>query len=117
MFNWPQNCERVVSNESTKWIPANNNSSQLFALTVHQSSFNPVIPKNSTILVESQKKPQDGDYVLVSYNKQEPTIKRFFQDENTFYLKHLILPIIPNQLNSEHQILGTLLECRIKYQP
>ncbi len=88
--------------------------STAFALTI-ESEGKVVFPKNSTILVEPQENYTEDDYVIVSINKNIPTLRKIFEDSGTAYLRSVAALLPPEQLAPPHLVWGKVIECRIGY--
>lgn len=87
----------------------------LFAIKLEQANFEPIFLKNSTLIAHKNLKPQINDYVLVSVQGKEATIRRYYAEAGETYLYPLRseLPVINAEQDSV-KILGVILESQAR---
>jgi len=73
----------------------------------------PIFPKGSILIVDVVSEYKDSDYVVVSINKNTPTIREICEEAGKYYLRPIGLNIAPTELGPEHIVLGKVIECRI----
>jgi transcriptional regulator with XRE-family HTH domain len=88
---------------------------QLFAIKLEQANFEPIFLKGSTLIAHRGLAPQINDYVLVSTQGKEATIRRYYTESGETYLYPLRseLPVI-NAKQESVKILGVILESQTR---
>lgn len=88
---------------------------QLFAVKLEQANFEPVFLKGSTLIAHRSLAPQINDYVLVSIQGKEATIRKYYAEAGETYLYPLRteLPVI-NAKQESVKILGVILEAQTR---
>lgn len=88
---------------------------QLFAIKLEQANFEPIFLKGSTLIAHRGLAPQINDYVLVSIQGKEATIRRYYTESGETYLYPLRseLPVI-NAKQESVKILGVILESQTR---
>jgi transcriptional regulator with XRE-family HTH domain len=107
--------EALQSNKEIEWVTVDGTYNEFsFALTI-DSEGKIIFPKSSIILVEPQKDYREDNYVVVSINKNIPTIRKIFEDSGTLYFRSLAAPLPPEKVEPQHLIWGKITECRVLY--
>ncbi len=93
----------------------NYQQSELFAIKLEQANFEPVFLKGSTLIAHRSLAPQVNDYVLVSIQGKEATIRKYYAESGETYLYPLRpeLPVI-NAEGESVKILGVILESQTR---
>ncbi|MBA2653358.1 MAG: LexA family transcriptional regulator [Tatlockia sp.] len=90
-----------------------------FAVIVNDTSMEPLFPKNSLLIFDIGKIPQDRDYVIARFGDNYTILfNRLFKENNEFYLKENLedgnFKLV--KLNeTRDKIIGVLIEARIQY--
>ncbi len=89
----------------------NYDQEELFAIKLEQANFEPTFLKGSTLIAHKNLAPQINDYVLVSIQGKEATIRKFYMESGETYLYPLRseLPVM-NAEQESVKILGVILE-------
>lgn len=85
-----------------------------FALNI-ESEGKIIFPKNSVIIIEPQQNYREDDYIVVSINKNIPTIRKIFEDSGALYFRSIAAPLPPEKMEAQHLIWGKITECRVLY--
>jgi hypothetical protein len=65
------------------------------------------------LLVDPAIMPQQHDYVIVSKDNQvTPSLKQVLIEDDEIFLKSILIDNHVTQKNSEHKILGVIMEYR-----
>lgn len=116
-----QQVHKELKNEDTTinrltW-QSNDNFEQadLFAIKLEQANFEPTFLKGSTLIVHQKLAPQINDYVVVSIQGKEATIRKYYTESGETYLYPLRaeLPVI-NANEDSVEILGVILESQAR---
>lgn len=93
----------------------NYEQNDLFAIKLEQANFEPTFLKGSTLIANKNLAPQINDYVLVSIQGKEATIRRYYTESAETYLYPLRseLPVI-NAEQETVKILGVILESQTR---
>ncbi|MFA6037092.1 MAG: helix-turn-helix domain-containing protein [Legionellales bacterium] len=93
----------------------NYEQNDLFAIKLEQANFEPTFLKGSTLIANKSLAPQINDYVLVSIQGKEATIRRYYTESGETYLYPLRseLPVI-NAEQETVKILGVILESQTR---
>lgn len=98
----------------------NYQQSELFAIKLEQANFEPIFLKGSTLIVNRNLSPQINDYVVISIQGKEATIRKYYTESGETYLYPLRaeLPVI-NAKQESVKILGVILESqtRLRLKP
>lgn len=86
----------------------------LFALKVKPSMAGHFRP-DALIIIDPKAEFKDGNFVLVSVDQSEPTVRMISKDGADVYLKPLESFLTPIQLEPHHQIIGTIIETRFTF--
>ena len=73
----------------------------------------PRFRKGSTIIVDPNFNYKDGNFVVISLNSSEPTVRRILKDGTDVYLKKLYGSEEPVKKLLNDTIIGTIVETRI----
>lgn len=96
-----------------------NISSQAFALRVKGSAMDPLFPKGATIVVEPNRVPHDGDYIVVQlHNEHESRLKQILVDGTDRYLKSInpeLEDVQPILMKAHDRILGVMVQVKVDY--
>lgn len=96
-----------------KWITTERDiSSDSFALMT-LDFMEPRFRKGSIIIVDPYFDGKDGNFVVISLNNSEPTVRRILKDGSDIYLKKLYGSDEPVKKLSADTIIGTIVETRI----
>ncbi len=87
----------------------------LFAIKLEQANFEPIFLRGSTLIVHRKITPRINDYVLVSIQGKEATIRRYYAEAGETYLYPLRteLPVVSAE-HEEVKILGVILEAQAR---
>lgn len=97
----------------TKWIISESDISEdSFALKT-LDFMEPRFRKGSTIIVDPHCDYKDGNFVVISMNNAEPTVRRILKDGADVYLKKLYGSEEPVKKLAGDTIIGTIVETRI----
>lgn len=93
----------------------NYDQKELFAIKLEQANFEPTFLKGSILIAHKKLAPQINDYVLVSMQGKEATIRKFYTESGETYLYPLRseLPVI-NADQESVKILGVILESQTR---
>ncbi len=93
----------------------NYQQSELFAIRLEQANFEPHFLKGSTLIAHRSLAPQINDYVLVSIQGKEASIRKYYTESGETYLYPLRteLPVI-NTKQESVKILGVILESQTR---
>jgi SOS-response transcriptional repressor LexA/DNA-binding Xre family transcriptional regulator len=114
--------DNEASNRITWQSNDNYQQADLFAIKLEQANFEPVFLKGSTLIAHRNLTPQINDYVLISIQGKEATIRRYYTEAGETYLYPLRteLPVI-NAEQESVKIIGVILEAqtrlRLKAEP
>ncbi len=100
-----------------EWIDTNaTRSEQAFALTVHGDSMEPEFRDGDIVVVDPDRVPAAGSFVVVKNSSDEATFKQLIFDGGSVYLKPLNdrYPI-RDMTGVEFQIVGVVVEKRKRY--
>lgn len=98
--------------DDLKSIPVEDINANSFAVIIDKHALSSIFPMNSVVIIDPTAEYKYNDYVLVSINKNTPTIRQLGEENGDIYL-HPVNVIIPSiRLEPPHAILGTVLECR-----
>ena len=87
-----------------------------FALQIENEDCGP-FPAGSVVLVEPTMPPNHLDYVITHKTGQtQPTLKQFFLEDETEWIRSVNIAQSVTQVTSEHRILGVILEYRKQYR-
>jgi len=114
--NWYFNKTKFLSEEKCQKIAISTKISNNACGIITDKSFGKTLfPKGSILIIDSDAAYHDGDYVVVSINKNFPTIKEICEDSGKYYLNSVGLNILSIELEPSHIILGKIVECRILF--
>lgn len=65
----------------------NEDPENCFAVRISNSSLVPFFEKGTIFIININKKPQDGDIVLVAFGENLPCLRRIFIEGNSYYFK------------------------------
>jgi len=89
-------------------------SKKAFALCIEDQDLD-FFPKRSIVLIEPEKTPESGDYIVVAKTEQRlASIKKYIAEFDQIYLKSLVAGLGISALTSEYKILGVILQCKIE---
>lgn len=99
-----------------KWLSVDFIGKRLYAL-VSKPSMEAIFPIGTVLIIGPQKKPKDGDLVVVYYpNSQEGTLRKLTVDGPN----QLLAPPNPNlpsdELKDDINILGVVIQSRYTYE-
>lgn len=89
-------------------------SARAFALKVTDEDLT-VFPKNSILLVEPEKQPESGDYLIIAKLQQGvAAIKKYLLEIDQSYLKSLVAGLGLTPLTAEYKILGVVIQAKLE---
>lgn len=89
-------------------------SEKAFALMVEDDELE-FFPKNSILIVEPEKKPVTGDYVIVgNVSSSIASIRKYIIEIDQIYLKSLIAGAGISVLTSEFEVLGSIIQYKME---
>lgn len=107
-----------IKEKLTTWISTEKEIGlNAFALIIPSDSFGLAFRKGSTIIIDPDQSPKDGDLVLVRNEKELILLKQFLVDGYEQYLRSVnpeIKGIIP--LPEAYKIIGIIIETRFSLQ-
>lgn len=83
----------------------------LFALRI-VTAVRPIFPRGAIAIVSPTTPYTEEDYVVVSINKNKPTIRSIMEDSGKLYLNALAGSIPSEEVNGNHVIFGKIVETR-----
>ncbi len=93
-------------------------TNSIFAITIQDDSMEPKFSKGSLLILDSDKKPISGDFVLMKRPKNNLIFRQFFSKNNHAYQKCLN-PTHENDtlslINEDAIYIGTLVQSRTNY--
>ena len=101
----------------TQWLPSCMPlSEKAFALCVETDNWGEPLNKNALLIIDFQKKYNDGDYTLVKYKQgQQYFIKRILHEGADVYLQSLNPDIkLTERLKPEEQLFAVVMEIRYR---
>ncbi|TAK74960.1 MAG: LexA family transcriptional regulator [Gammaproteobacteria bacterium] len=92
-------------------------SDQSYAMQMPDASMEPLIPKNSILIIDPEKQPNYRSFVVVKIkNYKEILIRQLIKDANNLYvrpLSHDFEQFNMTVLTNEDSILGVIVEVRL----
>ena len=99
-----------------KWITTERPISNTSFAIISKQFMEPRFRKNSILIVDPNTEYQDGKFVVVSLDNCTATVRQLVSDNYVFYLKNFDTTIPTIKLdNSQHKILGVIVEARISF--
>lgn len=93
-------------------------SENSFALTMPNSSMDPLFPQNALLIFDHTKIPNDRDFVVVYIHNERILFNRLFREDNETYIKQNLedgnVKLLKFNKNTD-RIIGTLIETRVQY--
>lgn len=110
---WHFKKSKYTPNAHKDWITTEKDtSSNSFALRT-LTFMEPRFRKDSIIIIDSDYQYHDGNFVIISINNAEPTVRRIVKDGDEIYLKKLFGKEEPTKKGHLDKIIGTIIETRI----
>ncbi len=89
-------------------------SKKAFALRIEDQDLD-FFPKWSIVLIEPEKTPESGDYVIVAKTEQGlASVRKYIIELDQIYLKSLVAGLGISTLTSEYKILGVIVQCKME---
>ncbi|MGA2655158.1 MAG: S24 family peptidase [Gammaproteobacteria bacterium] len=109
------NNEEAGNNRLNWQSNENYDHNDLFAIKLEQANFEPTFLKGTTLIVHKKLTPQINDYVVVSIQGKEATIRKYYTESGETYLYPLRseLPVI-NAEQESVKVLGVILESQTR---
>jgi len=96
-----------------KWITTEKDiSADSFALKA-LDFMEPTFRKDSITIVDPKFNYKDGNFVIVSLNNSEPTVRKILKDGGDIHLKKLYGSEEPTEMKPTDTVIGTIVETRI----
>lgn len=115
--DWPLICSQHKSEQ--KILMGKKLAKNSFALIMQDSSMEPIFQKNTLLIFDSEKDPQDRDFVIAHMERGDIVLfNRLFVENSDSFLKQGLEDgnFKLTKLDKIHdRILGTLIEARIQY--
>ena len=67
----------------------NEDAAFCFAIKINNNSLAPIFDKGTTFILATNKRPQDGDIVLVQFGNNLPCFRRIFIEGNSYFFKSI----------------------------
>ena len=105
----------LLSQSNEKLLVDINPSNNIFALRMHGHSMEPKFTDGTILIFDPDKKPANGDFVLLELTKQEIEVRQIFIKNNKYYKKSLnpkhqdYKPVL---IAEEFNYLGVLIQSR-----
>ncbi|OAI50512.1 hypothetical protein AYO37_01010 [Opitutia bacterium SCGC AG-212-L18] len=112
--NWEFQKKEILS-KNKKIAVSCKVSSKAFALPTEKAYGKTIFPKGSILIVDPDFEYNENDYVVVSINKNFPTIREVCEDSGKYYLNPIGLNLPSIELEPEHVVFGKIIECRILF--
>lgn len=114
VLNWPANQDEIKNRELVLTDAGVGKGG--FALKIKDASMDPVFPKNTVLIADSDKKPKDRSFVIAKLaNHPEAIFRQLLVDAGDHYLK----PLSPDfnqykmtQLNNNDKILSVVVQAK-----
>lgn len=75
-----------------------------------------VFPRDSLIVIDPEHSYRVDNYVVVSIRKNRPTIRQVWEEGGILYLNAVGGNVPSEEIQEEHMIFGTVVECRIPFK-
>lgn len=114
IWGWTYQRDRVLSHrsDSRDWLNSERKLSE-HAFALRATPFmEPRFTAGSLILIDPEVLPCDGNFIIVSFNGEEPTIRQVLKDGCMVYLKPFDPSLPTVQLSNMHLVYGTVIEMR-----
>lgn len=117
LLSW-QECIHYASLDYAQFkkhvITERNTSQKAFALVVDDPDL-VLFPEKSILLVEPQRNPETGDYVIVANLEQTiASVRKYIIEIDQIYLKPLVAGVGISILTSEYQIVGVIIQSKME---
>ena len=116
---WVEHKGRNLKWKLNNWVSTEKNIGVgSFALSINTDSFGIAFRKGSTIIVDPERTPLDGDLILLKTNDDnEVLLKQILTDGNDKYIRSVNPEMKGTKLLNEHcKILGVVIETRFSLQ-
>lgn len=111
--SWLFQKNNIIPTAHKQWITTEREISlDSFALKT-LAFMEPRFKKGSIIIVDPHFDYKDGNFVIISINNTEPTVRRILKDGADIYLKKLYGSEDPIKKHSSDTVIGTIMETRI----
>lgn len=113
LLTWP-----TVSNNISQHVICDNPlSAQAFAMYMPDASMSPVIPKGATLLVDPERHPHHGSFIVLKrQHHADIIIRQLITDTTNRFIKALSIDLAHlkmNLLDHTDTILGVVIEVRL----
>lgn len=103
-----------------RWLPQNEPFEQnsIFALHIKNDLYQPTFMKDWLIIINTDKHPESGDYVLVAFTGETTvSIKKYLSEGRNKYLESINSDFKPVLFDShDYTIIGIITEAYIKFK-
>lgn len=115
---WVENRGAAPREKLTNWISTEKEvGSRSFALAIPTESFGIAFRKGSLIIVDPDRKPYDGDLILLNIQRDETILLRqFLKDGNDIYIRSVNPEMKGTTILKEHIFFGVVIETRFSLQ-
>ena len=111
--SWVFQQNSITPNNHADWITTEKDiSKDSFGLKT-LNFMEPRFKRGSTVIIDPHHEYQDGNFVIISINNAEATVRRVLKDGADIYLRKLYGSEEPTQKLSSDVIIGTIVETRI----
>lgn len=111
---WKVRKKDYTAHTHKDWIASEHTiSSNSFALKT-QHFMEPHFKTHSIILIDPEKSPMDGQYVIVSIDEDVPTIRKLCKEGKKGYLETVSNNFSPRLLTPKDVVIGPVIECRLR---
>lgn len=117
--DWINNDGKNIKDKLVNWISTEKEVGlKSFALIILTDSFGLAFQKGSTIIIEPDNKPQDGDLILLKIEGEDGFfLKQYLMDGSDLYIRSVNPEIKGTKLLTEnHKIVGVVIETRFSRQ-
>ncbi|HEX4044573.1 MAG TPA: helix-turn-helix domain-containing protein [Gammaproteobacteria bacterium] len=109
--------EAIDKPDAKRVITERQVSAKAFALVLENQELDG-FPQNSLLIVDPEKMPHSGDYVIaINVERKVASLKKLIIEAEQTYLKPLIAGLAPCALTAAYEILGTVVQCKIDLKP
>jgi SOS-response transcriptional repressor LexA len=89
-------------------------SAKSFALLIEDNDLE-FFPKDSILIVDPEKKPESGDYVVIGNIEQNnASVRKYIIEIDRIYLKPLVFGIGISILTPQYKILGVIIQYKVE---
>lgn len=110
---WIFNNETYTLHSDVRWVISERSlSDKSFALE-SKPFMEPRYRRSSILLVEPVTQPIDNQYVVITLDNKNSTVRQIMMENETVYLKHFDRSISTEKYDPQsHRLLGTIIEAR-----